>query len=158
MGESTKGKLNNRISIRDIEEVIKQNYTHLETRESSKDFYMISFETGKSRRSLSIYIGQNYSTETEISKWLSLGYNDEAVQIIKVICSYFGGWLDENDCDEQEFYWIDKINNLSDIKQLELENENYIFSKLNTVFSYEEIKKIINNRDLLIQTLQINKF
>lgn len=37
---------------------------------------------------------------------LILGCNDDAIHIMKEIVSYFGGWLDENDCDEDEYYFV----------------------------------------------------
>lgn len=39
---------------------------------------------------------------------LSLGCWGNSVEILKGICEEFGGWLDENDCDENDFYRIDK--------------------------------------------------
>lgn len=39
---------------------------------------------------------------------ISLGYWGNAVDIIKSIVAEFGGWIDENDCDDKEYYAIDK--------------------------------------------------
>lgn len=35
---------------------------------------------------------------------ISLRYNEESIQIIKDITTYFGGWIDENDCDDIGYY------------------------------------------------------
>ena len=39
---------------------------------------------------------------------LSIGCWGNSVEILKGICEEFGGWFDENDCDENDFYRIDK--------------------------------------------------
>lgn len=40
--------------------------------------------------------------------YLSLGYGGNSVDIIKSIVSHFEGWIDENDCDDEPFYPIEK--------------------------------------------------
>jgi hypothetical protein len=35
-----------------------------------------------------------------------LGCWGDSVEIIKDIVTHFGGWIDENDCDDKEFYPI----------------------------------------------------
>lgn len=44
--------------------------------------------------------------------FLSAGcYEDgNSIEIMKSICSVFGGWIDENDSDDKEYYWIPKNN------------------------------------------------
>lgn len=148
MSVNTQAKLDNSISIQAIEEVIKQYYEYIETEQSSHDNYYIIFKNGESKRHLQVYIGLNYGTEKEISKWLSLGCNDEAIEIMKTILSYFGGWLAENDCD-RDYYWINKTKEIDQNKQQEINRKSYINSKLNSVFTYEEIQKIIVNDELL---------
>ena len=37
---------------------------------------------------------------------ISLGCWGDSVEIIKDIVTHFGGWIDENDCDDKEFYPI----------------------------------------------------
>ena len=39
---------------------------------------------------------------------LILGYYGKAVEIMKLICEHFGGWIDENDCDDEPPYYIAK--------------------------------------------------
>jgi hypothetical protein len=41
--------------------------------------------------------------------YLSLGHWASSVDILKTIAAHFGGWLDENDCDDNPYYWVDKI-------------------------------------------------
>lgn len=35
---------------------------------------------------------------------LNLGCNTEAVEIMRDVVTEFGGWIDENDCDDKEYY------------------------------------------------------
>lgn len=39
---------------------------------------------------------------------LSIGLFGNSIENMKGICKHFGGWIDENDCDNESFYWIDK--------------------------------------------------
>lgn len=41
---------------------------------------------------------------------LSLGFYDNSVEIMKGIAKEFGGWLEENDCNDKPPYWIDKVD------------------------------------------------
>lgn len=40
--------------------------------------------------------------------YLSIRCWGNSVEILKGICEEFGGWLDENDCDDNDYYRIDK--------------------------------------------------
>lgn len=42
--------------------------------------------------------------------WLNLGLYGNSVEIMKRIAQEFGGWLEENDCDDKPPYWIDKVD------------------------------------------------
>jgi hypothetical protein len=39
---------------------------------------------------------------------LSIGYCDRSVEIMKEILEEFGGWIDENDCDDVGYKYIEK--------------------------------------------------
>lgn len=41
---------------------------------------------------------------------LSLSCYGNAIEIMKLICEHFGGWIDENDCDDIDPYYIDKVD------------------------------------------------
>lgn len=148
MSTNTQAKLDNSISVQAIEEVIKQNYEYIKTEQYGDTSYYIYLKNNERQRMLHVYIGLNYGTETEISKWLSLGCDNEAIEIMKTILAYFGGWLTENDCD-RHYYWVEKTKEISQIKQSEVNWKSYINSQLNSIFTYDEIQKIIANRELL---------
>ena len=38
--------------------------------------------------------------------YISMNYNKENVEIMKSICKHFGGWIDENDCDNETYYFL----------------------------------------------------
>lgn len=42
--------------------------------------------------------------------FLSLDWYGNSVEIMKGIAQEFGGWFDENDCDDIPPYWIDKVD------------------------------------------------
>lgn len=62
--------------------------------------------------------GSHITSQYETT-YISLSYNPEAVSIIKAITAYFGGWMDENDCDGVGYTTIPKY--FSDFKN---EGEN----------------------------------
>lgn len=41
--------------------------------------------------------------------FISLGKWDSSVEIIKELVSYFGGYIDHDDCDDEEYYYIPSI-------------------------------------------------
>lgn len=85
----------------------------------------ITFNDGKNRRGL-FYSYQNvnpyenlkYYSQCNLedmvkseTTFLTLDYcEDNSVEIMKGIAQEFGGWLDENDCDDIPPYWIDKVD------------------------------------------------
>jgi len=48
---------------------------------------------------------------------IMLDCHGESVNVIKSIVTEFGGWIDENDCDDEEYYPIEKDSN-GNIKQV----------------------------------------
>jgi len=63
---------------------------------------------------------------------VQLGFNGESVEIIKELVSEFGGWIDENDCDEFSFYQIIK-NSDGTIKPVFRVTMNEIYEKFGGV-------------------------
>lgn len=84
----------------------------------------ISFNDGNENRAM-FYLYQNvnfyenleyynrYNLEDMVKSettYLNLGLYGNSVEIMKGIAKEFGGWLDENDCDDELPYWIDKVD------------------------------------------------
>ena len=40
---------------------------------------------------------------------LSLGFNETAVEVMKKIAEFFGGYVQENDCSDKWFYKVEKV-------------------------------------------------
>lgn len=65
--------------------------------------------------------------------YISLGFWGSSVEIIKEIVSYFGGgWVDENDCDDKEYYPIE-VNTDGSIKPIQYVTMNDIYEKFGSV-------------------------
>lgn len=48
---------------------------------------------------------------------IGLGYWGSSVEIIKEILGHFdGGWIDENDCDDETYYWVEPVSGDSIIR------------------------------------------
>lgn len=87
----------------------------------------ITFKYNNRDRSL-FYMYNNINSFEELNKYrdtlleemvksetthISLGCDSDAVYIMKDIISHFGGWIDENDCDDKDYYYIPKNTDLS---------------------------------------------
>lgn len=65
--------------------------------------------------------------------YLSLGFWGSSVEIIKEIVAHFGGgWLDENDCDDNTYYPI-KANTDNRIKPVQYVTMNDIYEKFGSM-------------------------
>ena len=71
----------------------------------------INFNYKGEERSL-FYLYENIRFKTDSinteTTYLNLGYYGKSVEIMKEILLHFGGgWLDENDCDSEDYYYIE---------------------------------------------------
>ena len=57
-----------------------------------------------------IYKSRKFSKNGEKNRmvFLDLDYWGHSVEIMRSVISYFSGWLDENDCDKEEAYFIEE--------------------------------------------------
>ncbi|HHT9021258.1 TPA: hypothetical protein ACT5CK_002441, partial [Flavobacterium psychrophilum] len=107
MGVDTKAILRKGVSIEQIEKAISEKYTDVEVRATSPDFMYLIFKDGKDQRRLAVSFTNSCERDNGISGiWCSLGMWGNSVEIARYLCEKFGGYLDENDCDDQEFYPI----------------------------------------------------
>ena len=66
---------------------------------------------GEERRLFTmVYKSRKFSKNGEKNRlvFLDLDYWGYSVEIMRSILSYFSGWLDENDCDKEEAYFIEE--------------------------------------------------
>jgi hypothetical protein len=68
---------------------------------------------------------------------ISLGFHGNSVDIIKSLVIEFGGWLDENDCDDEQYYPIIK-NHDGTIKPVFRVTMNDIYEKFGGVVIIEK--------------------
>lgn len=87
-------------------------FMHFATKDGNKRMMFYSYSNVNSLENLEYYAkcGLKDMAESETT-FLSLGYNEEAVEIMKSVVTEFGGWLDESDCDDEEYYPITKDEN-----------------------------------------------
>lgn len=91
----------------------------------------INFTTISGNKKSMFYFYQNVATEENIEYYkrtglaeiaetqtttLMVSADNEAVEILTKIVSMYGGWLDENDCDEEKFYKILKSSDPLPVK------------------------------------------
>lgn len=155
MGCDTKGTLHKSVTVLEIKQVIVDNYDpNTIIRTSYDEFsYVITFKNGLENRGVHIYIGKNSSEDHEVAVHLSLGWWGDSVKIMKTILSYFGGWIHENDCGELPPYYVEKNQGLNNTE--ELQEVNRIHSTLSKRFAFDEIQKIIVNKDLILEAFGI---
>lgn len=111
----------------------------------------ISFNDGKENRSL-FYCYTNHNSYENLEYYskcdledmvkaetthISLGYGGSSVDIIKAIVTEFGGWIDESDCDDEEYYPIIK-NSDGTIKPVFHVTMNDIYEKYGGVVIIEK--------------------
>ena len=107
MGVDTKAILRKGVTIEQIEKAISEKYTDAEVRATAPDFMYLTFKDGKDRRQLAVSFTNSCERDNGIAGiWCSLGMWGNSVEIARYLCETFGGYLDENDCDDQEFYPI----------------------------------------------------
>jgi hypothetical protein len=105
MGVDTKAILRKGTTIEQIEHAISVIYADVKVRASRSDFMYIVFKDGADQRSLAVSFTNSCESDYGISGvWVSLGFGGNSVEIVKYLCETFGGYIDENDCDDQDFY------------------------------------------------------
>jgi hypothetical protein len=94
-------------TIQQIVEALEKRYTNVEAN-IKKDFgYIIFNDGGDFNRNLFVSFTDSCLHDYGIDGvYLSLGYFGKSVEILKYLCETFGGYLDENDCDDIDFFPI----------------------------------------------------
>ena len=151
MGEVTcgviKGRLSTEFILFGVKNVLDSNAV-IRRKNEAASFIQFT-DSSKAVRLLSV---QEYNDEFhdeydflesgEPYVYLSLGYTDDSSEIMKRLMSYFAGWVDDNDCDDKDFYFIQrsgeyslasKVRNGRKPKDIE-EVEKFIFDKLKEEF------------------------
>lgn len=107
MGVDTKAILRKGITIEEIEKAMSEKYTDVEVRATHPDFMYVTFKDGADQRQLAVSFTNSCERDNNIAGvWTSLGKWGNSVEIARYLCEIFGGYLDENDCDDEGFYPI----------------------------------------------------
>lgn len=105
MSVDTKAIIRKGTTIEQIEKVLSYKYENVEIVSSSPDFMYITFKDGDDDRTLAVSFTNSCERDNGIAGvWLSLGKNGNSIEIMKHICNSIGGYIDEDDCDEEGFY------------------------------------------------------
>lgn len=158
MGEVTcgiiKGRLSTEYILFGVKNVLDSNAV-IKCKNEAASFIQFT-DSSKAVRLLSV---QEYDDEfhdeydflepEEPYTYLSLGYTDDSPEIMKSIMSYFAGWVDDNDCDDKDFYFIQRSGEYPLVsgetksrkpKDIE-EVERFIFDKLKEEFGENVLSK-----------------
>ena len=108
MGVDTKAILRKGVTIEELEKALSEEYLKVEVRTTSMvDFMYFTFKDGEDQRQLAVSFSNSCERDDNISGvWISLGKWGNSVEIVRYLCETFGGYLDENDCDDEGYYPI----------------------------------------------------
>jgi hypothetical protein len=103
----TKAIIRKGTTIEQIESAISAKYKDVTVYVNTQDLMCMSFVDGEDSRTMSVSFTNSCQRDDGIAGvCLSLGFWGNSVEIMKYLCETFGGYIDENDCDDKEFYPI----------------------------------------------------
>jgi len=106
MGVDTKAIIRKDVSLSQIKETLQEKYGNVGVYNSgaSDDYFRLSFKDGNDDRQLSVFFGDFALNDYKIDGvLLSLGFWGNGVEIVMLLLKKFGGYIDENDCDDIDF-------------------------------------------------------
>ena len=104
MGVDTNAILRKGTTIEQIEKAISDKYADVEVRATMPDFMYVIFKDGADQRQLAISFSNSCERDNGISGvWCSLGMWGNSIEIVRYLCETFGGYIDENDCDDEGY-------------------------------------------------------
>ena len=142
MGVDTKAIIRKDVSLKELIGVLSKKYGKVEVHTThSDDFYQLIFKDGEDRRQMAVFFDAAERTYKIDGVLLSLGHWGNSIEIMKYLLDLFGGYLDENDCDDEDFYPIniegfEEAKTLSDLDKFK--------NKIVAEYGYENLQKTIN--------------
>lgn len=132
MAVNTNAILKKGTTIQEIVKAISERYSDVKVETVMPQFMYVSFKDGADQRKLAVSFTNSCEKEYNIAGvFVSLDKWGNSVEIAKYLCEYFGGYLDENDCDDQGFYPIN----------FDLYSKGQDFTKLDQ-FRHQVIKEV----------------
>lgn len=149
MGVDTKAILRKGTTIEKIEKAISEKYTDVEVKPTLMlDFMYVIFKDGADQRQLAV----SFTNSCDIAGvWISLGKWGNSIEIARYLCETFGGYLDENDCDDEGYYPINfhlysqgtEFTKLDEFRHKVISEVGY--DKLNTVMKLlDEYSEVVS--------------
>jgi hypothetical protein len=152
MGVCTKGILSKEITAREVFDVIVSKYDKDAQFDVGIDKFdntecgRIYFKVGENQRSIFYCVTEDKEESTEYDgvshTILSLGSWDDSIEIMSNIIKVFGGYIDENDCDDIGYFHVDKDENF--------EYEEYVKQRKSIENVLDE--KLSNSEKIMIAT------
>lgn len=167
MSVDTKGLIKGKIDLKEIYNYIVDNYDSEAVYNVDNGYSIdrelsgfIYFKDGEDKRQLYLSEGNNLKwkekpyLELGIKKdyvYLSLGMWGNSIDIISNIVKNYGGWIDENDCDEIGYIEIPKCMDFtySDYVQKRTKIENILNDKLSDKEKINIATEILKVQDKL---------
>lgn len=159
MSTNTKALIDPSVTIKEIEKVLRHYCVVKEIQEELK----FKEEFGNWHYRFFCQIGTHMFTvwaffnfpENQYKTSLDMGCTEFSITFLKTVLPWFGGWIYENDNDTTEPYFIEKTADLSG--QIEIIEANLVYMALSPTFTYNEIQKILANRDKIGEALKCQK-
>lgn len=141
MATDSKAILRKGVTIDQIVKAISDKYTDVNVHASSTDFMYVTFKDGQDQRQLAVSFSDSCFSDYGIhGVWCSLGMWGNSVEIIRYLCESFGGYIDENDCDDIGFY---PINFHLYEKGTEFSQMDVFTHKVIAELGYDNLKKTL---------------
>lgn len=162
MGVNTTGYTNKNIEAKEIYDVIvdcfdKEAVFNIElSKYDGKELGFIYFQDGEDKRQLFYCITkdrENLFNDEHVC--LSLGYWGNSVNIMVEILNKFGGYVDENDCDDIDEIYIPQNNDFQFSEYIHLRNKiiDCLDDSLSTKEKVKIANQIIKNKEQIILVL-----
>lgn len=137
MGVNTNAILRKGTTIESIAKAIAEKYSDVDVRASrDKDSMYVLFKDGADHRQIFVSFSDSCERDHNIAGvWVSLGCRGNSVEIATYLCDTFGGYLDENDCDDDGYHPIN----------FDLYSQGVEFTKLDE-FRHKVITKLGYNK------------
>lgn len=141
MGLETKAIIRKGVTLEQISNAIYFKYGEITVNSNSTGAANISFFDGVDKRSLFIMFGSDCEREAGIAGvCLTLGAWGNSVAIMHDLCKTFGGYLDENDCDNEGYY---PINQQLYLQGCEVTEVDKFRDKVISEFGYNNLQRIM---------------
>jgi len=142
MGVDTKAIIRKGVTIEQIANTLSEKYEGISVHATQTDFMYVIFKEGLNQRDLAVSFNNSCERDDGISGvWVSISSWGNSVGILRYLCETFGGYLDENDCDDKGYY---PINFHLYQQGKEFTDLDLFKHKVITLFGYDKLKEAIS--------------